>query len=434
MRRGNLQPKCFDPKMISARFQSGGYIYLEGLYLFCRSARAAQPTAVAMAAAAAPALRLGLHTCEDLEATSAAAAASAAAPLHDTPSAASNTPSAAERRRRAISSELGAPGLKRRPRQHSAPSRGGSDHAAAAASAGGDDGGGGGGGGGKHPLQVEFARGNKAGDYKIHVNRLSKSARAKDVREIFKVFGELKYVKILSYEGGGSKGSAFVVFAHEADAQMAVAALGAAGRHHRRATRQAPSPPVSPAAAAARAFCSQIDGAVAPSPRAPSSGVGPAAAAAAYVPPHARRGRSVSDSATTRTLHQRADAAESWRKPVRLNFENGRPINGGALVNSPVFDGLSEPGEEAPQPSPPPPLVLATGDLPPSVAQSHGGVRQRLLEAGAATLLPAQATSTAVRELLGQQLCSPLRFGWLELCCACCLTLFVTTAALRLQI
>jgi hypothetical protein len=68
------------------------------------------------------------------------------------------------------------------------------------------------------------------------------------------------------------------------------------------------------------------------------------------------------------------------------------------------------------------------------VAQSHGGVRRRLLEAGAATLLPAQATSTAVRELLGQQLCSPLRFGWLELCCACCLTLFVTTAALRLQI
>ena len=431
MRRGNLQPKCIDPKMISARFQSG---YPEGLYLFCRSARAAQPTAVAMAAAAAPALRLGLHTCEDLEATSAAAAASAAAPLHDTPSAASNTPTSAERRRRAITSEMGAPGLKRRPRQHSAPSRGGSDHAAAAASAGGDDGGGGGGGGGKHPLQVEFARGNKAGDYKIHVNRLSKSARAKDVREIFKVFGELKYVKILSYEGGGSKGSAFVVFAHEADAQMAVAALGAAGRHHRRATRQAPSPPVSPAAAAARAFCSQIDGAVAPSPRAPSSGVGPAAAAAAYVPPHARRGRSVSDSATTRTLHQRADAAESWRKPVRLNFENGRPINGGALVNSPVFDGLSEPGEEAPPPSPPPPLVLATGDLPPSVAQSHGGVRRRLLEAGAATLLPAQATSTAVRELLGQQLCYPLRFGWLELCCACCLTLFVTTAALRLQI
>lgn len=284
------------------------------------------------------------------------------------------------------------------------------------------------------PMIVELAKNNGPSDFRIHVNRLTKTTKAKEVHRMFVVFGELKYVKILNYEGGGSKGSAFVQFKHEADALTAVAALGAAGR-------QATSPRV----VVARPLATDVPALALEPARPISNRVAPngvAANGAAYRPPQ-MRGRSTSDSSTARRM---STPEMAWRKSIPLWFEDvGESPRTCSLVasNSPVFDGMSEPSESpqssrhtSPQLNPQhpaearPPLHLPTTlltpvFLPPSADLSRRNLQRELL---------AEAQEPQLQILAHEVVKGlPFYFGRVEFYCFCCLGVFLTTAALRLH-
>ena len=193
---------------------------------------------------------------------------------------------------------------------------------------------------------------------KLHVNRLARTVRAAAVREKFVPFatrGALRYVKILCYEDGSSKGSAFVEFADRHDALDALAALGAPavsgtpptimGCSPTQATAEPPSrtasAPVAPAPAAkapAPVDSAPVDSTpVANQAKPIALTPTPAEAASAYVPPHLRR--SLSDDAANRM------------RPQRLQFQGATEAPRAAKnTNSPVFDSVDEPGAAAKSP------------------------------------------------------------------------------------
>eukprot|EP01045_Picozoa_sp_COSAG04_P006171 COSAG04_NODE_299_length_17462_cov_3.686057_15_plen_339_part_00 len=182
---------------------------------------------------------------------------------------------------------------------------------------------------------------------KLHVNRLARTVRAAAVREKFVPFatrGEL-YVKILCYEDGSSKGSAFVEFADRDDALDALAALGAPAVSGTPPSSAAEPPsrtasaPVAPAPAAK--VPAPVDSAPVDSTPVTTKPITltptPAEAASAYVPPHLRR--SLSDDAANRV------------RPQRLHFHGATEAPRAAKnTNSPVFDSVDEPGAAAKSP------------------------------------------------------------------------------------